>query len=150
MAGPGFPRYRILVQNYFLTNPLIYVLRLISDPLVCNIHTYLESPMAVQILPSKPDASGKEHFFLRIFDSFADPLAIYDRDFRILKVNQALLRFYQRSAGDVIDKYCYEVFHGRNSVCTDCHVREVFRSGERQWREMAITLPDGSSPVFEV
>jgi PAS domain S-box-containing protein len=106
--------------------------------------------MAVHLLPSQPDASGKEHFFLRIFDSFADPLAIYDRDLRILKVNQALLRFYQRSADDVIGKHCYEVFHGRNSVCEDCHVREVFRSGERQWREMSITLPDGSSRVFEV
>ena len=69
--------------------------------------------MAAQLLPSQPDPSGNEHFFLRIFDSFADPLAIYDRDFRILKVNQALLRFYQRSAEDVIGKHCYEVFHGR-------------------------------------
>jgi PAS domain S-box-containing protein len=106
--------------------------------------------MVVQLLPPQPDHSSNEYFFLRIFDSFSDPLAIYDRNLCILKVNQALLRFYQRDAEAVIGKHCYEVFHGRRSVCKECHVRKVFRSGERQWREMSITLPDGSSRVFEV
>ena len=40
----------------------------------------------------------ESEFLRRIFNSFADPLAIYDQDYRILKVNQALLKFYQRSA----------------------------------------------------
>lgn len=106
--------------------------------------------MPVPLLRSQTGPSGNEHFFLRIFDSFADPLAIYDRDFRILKVNQALLRFYQRSAAGLIGKYCYEVFHGRGSVCEKCHVREVFRTGGWQQREMLIHLPDGSSRFFEV
>jgi PAS domain-containing protein len=96
--------------------------------------------MAVQFLPSQPDTAGKEHFILRIFDSFAAPLAIYDRDFRILKVNQALLEFDQRSSDDVIDKHCYEIFHRRNSVCENCHVQEVFKTGTRRWREMLISI----------
>ena len=58
--------------------------------------------------PSEPD-----QFFLRIFDSFADPLAVYDQDFQILKVNQALLKFYQRSAEQLMGNHCYEIFHGR-------------------------------------
>jgi PAS domain S-box-containing protein len=94
--------------------------------------------------------SSSTKFFLRIFDSFADPLAIYDLDFRILKINQSLLNFYQQKADRLLGRHCYEVFHGRSSHCEDCHVREVFRTGKSQWREMLIPLPDGSQRHIEV
>lgn len=96
------------------------------------------------------DAPAAEQFFLRIFDSFADPLAIYDQDFRILKVNQALLNTYQRQADQTVGRHCYEVFYGRHSLCDHCHVQEVFRNGTPQWREMLISLPDGSQRHVEV
>ena len=32
-----------------------------------------------------------EQFLARLFDSVTDPMVIYDREFRILRVNQALL-----------------------------------------------------------
>ncbi|MCX5887889.1 MAG: sigma-54-dependent Fis family transcriptional regulator [Deltaproteobacteria bacterium] len=95
-------------------------------------------------------APETEQFFLRIFDSFADPLAIYDRDYRILKVNRALLNFYQRTAKQLAGKHCYEVFHNRSSVCKDCHVQKVFLLGKPQRREMLVSLPDGSQRHFEV
>lgn len=91
-----------------------------------------------------------EQFLLRIFDSFADPLAVYDRSYRILKINQALLEFYQRSAEQLIGNHCYEIFHGRSAVCSDCHVKKVFRTGKPRSREMLISLPDGSQRYFEV
>jgi PAS domain S-box-containing protein len=89
-------------------------------------------------------------FFLRIFDSFADPLAIYDQGFRILKVNQTLLNLYQLQPDQVVGRHCYEVFQKRTLVCTDCHVQEVFRTGKPHWREMLISLPDGSQRHIEV
>ena len=96
------------------------------------------------------DAPVTKQFFLRIFDSFADPLAIYDQDYRILKVNQALLKFYQRTEEQLAGQHCYEVFHNRSSVCEDCHVQKVFLSGKPQRREMLVSLPDGSQRHFEV
>jgi PAS domain S-box-containing protein len=101
--------------------------------------------------PHNPkDIPATEQFFLKIFDSFADPLAIYDQDYRILKVNQALLDFYQRTAEQLAGQHCYEVFHNRSSVCADCHVEKVFRSGQPQRREMLVSLPDTSQRHFEV
>jgi PAS domain S-box-containing protein len=92
----------------------------------------------------------ESEFLRRIFNSFADPLAIYDQDYRILKVNQALLKFYQRSAEQLLGNHCYEVFHGRRAVCHGCHVEKVFRTGRPQRREMLISLPDGSQRYFVV
>jgi PAS domain S-box-containing protein len=101
----------------------------------------------------RPDGKAtlaNKQFFLRIFDSFADPLAIYDQDYRILKVNQALLKFYQRTEEQLAGQHCYEVFHNRSSVCEDCHIQKVFLLGKPQRREMLVSLPDGSQRHFEV
>jgi PAS domain-containing protein len=54
-------------------------------------------------------------FFNRVFDSITDPLAIYDRDLRILMVNQALVILYRRTASEMVGLHCYEVFHGRST-----------------------------------
>ncbi len=96
------------------------------------------------------DPFESEQFQLRIFESFADPLAVYDRNYQILKVNQPLLRFYQRSSEQLLGQHCYQVFHGRSAVCEDCHVEKVFETGKPQRREMLITLPDGSRRHFVV
>ncbi|RJR41902.1 MAG: PAS domain-containing protein [Deltaproteobacteria bacterium] len=96
------------------------------------------------------DLLESEEFQLRIFESFADPLAVYDRSYQILKVNQPLLKFYQRSAGQLLGRHCYQVFHGRSAVCENCHVEKVFETGKPQRREMLITLPDGSRRFFVV
>jgi PAS domain S-box-containing protein len=107
--------------------------------------------MTKRSAPSHPrEAFSNEQFFLRIFDSFADPLAVYDRNFRILKVNQTLLKLYQLQVDQVLGRHCYEVFQKRGAVCDDCHVREVLRTGKPHWREMMISLPDGSQRYIEV
>jgi PAS domain S-box-containing protein len=96
------------------------------------------------------DPLESEQFLLRIFDSFADPLAVYNQDYRILKANEALLKFYQRSPQELAGNHCYQIFHNRDTICDDCHVEKVFRTGEAQHREMYVTLPDGSRRYFEV
>ncbi|MCG2771424.1 MAG: sigma 54-interacting transcriptional regulator [Desulfobacterales bacterium] len=106
--------------------------------------------MASPLVRPKDHSSAPDQFFLRIFDSFADPLAVYDQNYQILKANPALLKFYQRSAEQLLGSHCYKIFHGRGAVCDECHVQQVFRTGEPQRREMLISLPDGSQRYFEV
>jgi PAS domain S-box-containing protein len=96
------------------------------------------------------DLLESDQFQLRIFESFADPLAVYDRNYQIVKVNQALLKFYQRAAEQLLGNHCYQVFHSRSAVCDNCHVEKVFKTGKPQRREMLITLPDGSQRYFVV
>ena len=94
--------------------------------------------------------STREPFLNRILDSITDPLAIYDRDFRIVMGNQALVSIYHREPEQLMGRRCYEVFHGRNAVCEECHIQDVFRSGESQMREKVVRLPNGRLRHFEI
>jgi PAS domain S-box-containing protein len=91
-----------------------------------------------------------ENFLAKVFDSVTDPFAIYDRQFRILKTNQALLILFKLPAEKVIGRYCYNFFYNRTSMCEDCHVKEVFKYGESRMIEKHITFPDGNERIFEV
>lgn len=91
-----------------------------------------------------------EDFLTKVFDSVTDPFAVYDDQFRILRVNQALLSLFQTSAAQIIGRHCYEFFYGRSAVCDECHVDEVFRTGEPRMLRKLIPLPDGRKRLFEV
>lgn len=57
--------------------------------------------------------------WINTFDSIQDPILAHDADFRILKVNQALLLRLDGSAGDVIGKSCESVLP-RNYTWKGC------------------------------
>ena len=89
------------------------------------------------------EALPKEQFLSRVLDGITDPLVIYDSNYRIVMANQALATTYQIALEQLIGRNCYEVFHGRSSVCEACHIRDVFRTGEPQRSEKIVRLPDG-------
>jgi PAS domain S-box-containing protein len=91
-----------------------------------------------------------DRFLDRVIDSITDPLLLYDRNFRIVMANQAAVTIYQRDLHELIGRHCYEVFYRRDSVCEDCHVREVFDGGEPRMREKAIRRPDGRLRHLEI
>ena len=91
-----------------------------------------------------------ENFLAKVFDSVADPLAIYDSNFRILRVNQALENLIQLSPQQIIESYCFNVFYGRTEICDNCHVKDVFDTGEKRMLEKTFVLPDGSRRILEV
>ncbi|MDH4206082.1 MAG: PAS domain-containing protein, partial [Desulfobacteraceae bacterium] len=91
-----------------------------------------------------------EQFLTRVFDSVSDPFAIYDRDFRILRVNRALRTLFKISTEEIIGKYCYAVFYKQKAVCRGCHVQEVFLTGESQIRQKHIPTPDENKRIFEI
>jgi PAS domain S-box-containing protein len=91
-----------------------------------------------------------EQFLKRVFDSVTDPMAIYDREFRILRVNQALLSRFKLPIKKVINRYCYELFYGYKTMCKDCHVKEVFEHGEARILQKRISAPGGNDRIFEV
>ncbi|MBT8406288.1 MAG: PAS domain S-box protein, partial [Deltaproteobacteria bacterium] len=91
-----------------------------------------------------------EQFLSMVFDSVTDPFVIYDRDFRIIKANQALQNLFQLEEEQLIGRSCHEIFYQREAICDDCHVQEVFHSGEPRMLEKNVPTPDGSERVFEV
>ena len=94
--------------------------------------------------------SYDEQFLARVFNSVADPMTIYDREFRILRVNQALLARFRLSLKEVINRYCFEIFYDRKTMCEECHVKEVFQHGESRMLEKRIPSPDGNERTFEI
>ena len=91
-----------------------------------------------------------EQFLTRVLDSVTDPFAIYDREFRILKVNKAIMELYQMDEEQLIGRFCYEAFYNRTAICDECHVQDVFLNGEPRMLEKLVSLPDGSERIFEV
>jgi len=91
-----------------------------------------------------------EEFLSRVFDSVTDPFTIYDPDCRIIRANKALANLVDLGLKEIVGKYCYEVFYHRTAICDDCHVQEVFRTGEQRILEKYIPLPDGNERIFEV
>jgi PAS domain S-box-containing protein len=77
-------------------------------------------------------------------------MAIYDREFRILRVNQALLTRFRLPLEKVINRYCYELFYDRTTMCKDCHVEDVFQHGESRMLQKRISAPNGNERIFEV
>ena len=91
-----------------------------------------------------------EQFLTRVFDSVTDPFAIYDREFRIIKVNKAIMELFQTDEEQLIGRFCYEAFYNRTAICEECHVQEVFRTGEPRMIERRVPQPDGIERIFEV
>ena len=71
-----------------------------------------------------------ENFLAKVFDSVTDPFAIYDRQFRILKTNQALLILFKLPAEKVIGRYCYNFFYKEELGSTSIEMRTFLDVGE--------------------
>ena len=91
-----------------------------------------------------------DRFLDRVINSITDPLLLYDRDFRIVMANHAAVTIHQRDLQELTGGHCYEVFYHRDSVCEECHVRDVFHSGEPRMREKVFRLPDGRLRYLEI
>ena len=91
-----------------------------------------------------------ESFLNTIFDSFHDPLSIVDRDYRIIKFNDAFTRMRGKRASDLFGRKCHEVLKGNDCICSDCLVNTTFQSKDPCAKEKLITLPDGSRVWCEI
>ncbi|HEY6011372.1 MAG TPA: diguanylate cyclase [Nitrospirota bacterium] len=91
-----------------------------------------------------------EHFLNTIFDSIRDPFCIFDRDFRVVRHNEAYARMKDRLDKELIGNKCHEVLHGRGSVCAECIVDRTFQSGDHCVKEKNVRLRDGSDIWVEI
>jgi len=91
-----------------------------------------------------------EHFLSTIFDSFHDPFNIVDRDYRIVKFNEAYSRMKNMSAKDLFGKKCYEALHDRSSVCEDCVLVKTFQSKDPCAKEKRVTQANGTEMWLEI
>jgi len=62
-------------------------------------------------------------------DAVEDIVTIQDIKKRIIRVNNAACRIFQKTADELVGKYCYEVFHGVSKPCKNCpEIMDISRS----------------------
>lgn len=91
-----------------------------------------------------------ESFLSTIFDSFHDPLSIVDRDYQMIKFNDAYTRVRNKLPKDLFGKKCYEALYKRNSICEECVVEKTFQSADPCAKEKLVTLPNGAGMWLEI
>lgn len=64
------------------------------------------------------------------FDSIPDPIAIIDRDHRLVRVNKAMAAKLGLSKDDCVGRICYECIHGTNSPPAFCPHAKSLCDGE--------------------
>jgi len=87
---------------------------------------------------------SSEKFLNTIFDSILDPFCIFDREFRIVKVNEAYAEIKNKKVSEIIGKKCYEIFEGSNSICRDCIVLKTYKALNPHAKDKKIVLEDGT------
>ncbi len=91
-----------------------------------------------------------ESFLNTMFDSIHDPLSIVDREYTIIKLNDAYARMRNLQVKDLVGKRCHEVLHNSNDICKDCVVKKTFLSADPCAKEKMLRYPDGSEVWFEI
>lgn len=60
------------------------------------------------------------------FDSITDPIAIYDNEYRIVRLNKAFARHYgNNDISSCLGRYCYRVVHNTDEPPEECPRRQV-------------------------
>jgi two-component system cell cycle sensor histidine kinase/response regulator CckA len=72
--------------------------------------------------------------FRALLDGIPDALTLIAPDLKILWINSVTARIFGREPGDVLGKYCYELWHDRNAPCEKCPVLTCFTTGKQDLR----------------
>lgn len=97
-----------------------------------------------ELVRERTEALEKSEKFLNtIFESIRDPFSIMDRDFRIVKVNEAYAEIKNLPAGSLVGRKCYEVLRGRTETCEDCVVMKTFMSKDPCAKDKRVFTPLG-------
>jgi PAS domain S-box-containing protein len=84
--------------------------------------------MAVNRRKIEEEVRERERLLASIFESIQDGISILDLDYRIIRVNPAMEKWYAH-AMPLIGKKCFEAYHLRDQVCAVCPTRQTLKTG---------------------
>lgn len=96
------------------------------------------------------DIRRSEHFLSTIFDSIRDPFCIIDREYTIVRANEAYAQLKNKSVDELIDRTCFQVLEGKGEVCDGCIIRRTFQSSDPCAKEKKVTLKTGETLWMEI
>jgi diguanylate cyclase (GGDEF)-like protein/PAS domain S-box-containing protein len=103
-----------------------------------------------------PGKEGQEHFWrsehiaYTAFESICDPFIILDRDYRIVKANEAYAQMRGFPVNDLLNTKCYEVIYDKTMRCDECIVEKTFRSGDPCATDRLVHMKDGGEAWLEI
>lgn len=88
------------------------------------------------------------------FNSISELISIHDKDFNILRINNAFSDALKKKKEELLGKKCYEVIHGTSEPRSDCPHKRTVETGEPFTKEffepaLGICLQVSTSPVFD-
>ena len=89
-------------------------------------------------------------FLSAVFDSIGDPFCVFDRNYNIVRANEAYANMKNMAIQELTGERCYKLLHGRSRICKDCIVEKSFRSKDSCAGEKCIILKDGRKIWFEI
>ncbi|MFQ5737232.1 MAG: ATP-binding protein [Thermodesulfobacteriota bacterium] len=63
------------------------------------------------------------------FDAIQDLISIYDRDYRILKINKALARKFKSTPEELIGRHCYQLLYHNETPSANCPHSRTLATG---------------------
>ncbi len=83
-----------------------------------------------------------ERFLEDVFSSIQDGISVLDREFRIVRTNPAMERWYRFSM-PLEGRKCWEAYHGRTRPCETCPSREALDTGKAAYQVVPKAGPGG-------
>jgi PAS domain S-box-containing protein len=95
-----------------------------------------DKDLEIARLKSKPyelnqkeyDLKKSERLFSLTLDNLTETITFIDKDYKIIRVNQAGSKIIGKKPEELIGKNCFEVFRSTNEPCKECMVKEAFLS----------------------
>jgi PAS domain S-box-containing protein len=81
-------------------------------------------------------------------------VSIHDKDFNILKANNAFAEYFQSKSEEIIGKKCYEIMHGTKEMYSSCPCKQIQTSKKPATVEffepyLGKHLEISASPIFD-
>jgi PAS domain S-box-containing protein len=83
--------------------------------------------MAVHRKKTEEEVQERERFLSSVFESIQDGISILDEDYRIIRVNWAMEKWYSH-AMPLVGKRCYEAYHLQRENCPVCPTRKTLET----------------------
>ncbi|RPI35053.1 MAG: EAL domain-containing protein, partial [Nitrospiraceae bacterium] len=99
---------------------------------------------------TEQEREKSEKFLNTIFDSIYDPFCIIDRDFNIVRANEAYAKLNSTPFEGLIGKKCFEVTENRTMVCDACIVEKTFLSSHPSATNRLFSCPGAQKVWTEI
>ena len=86
-----------------------------------------------------------------VFDNIGDGISVIDKDFQILRVNQGILKmFNKKTFSDLLGKKCFIEYYKNESLCDTCPAQKTFEEGEACHVTKIWQVPDKGRLVLDI